>query len=59
MEDVATVKVAFQEKTSANAISYLTVQYGCISTAITCLLPPPFSDPYLVYDHCNKLAGCG
>ncbi len=39
MGDVATVKVAFQEKTQTNAISYLTLQYGCITTAINCLFP--------------------
>lgn len=38
MEDVATIKVAFQEKTQANANSHLTVQ-SCLSHS---LLPSPF-----------------
>lgn len=42
MEDVVTVKVAFQEKTQTNAISNLTLRYGSrITTAMNCL-PPSF-----------------
>lgn len=42
MEDVATLKVAFQEKTRANAISYLPLQSGC-STTTTNSFPPSLS----------------
>lgn len=38
MEDVATVKVAFQEKTHANSVSYLTVQYSLIAAIIKHML---------------------
>lgn len=45
-EDVVTLKVAFQEKTQANVVSYLTLQYGCLTTIISCLSTSFF--PFLI-----------
>lgn len=49
MEDVATVKVAFQEKTQSNAVSSLTLQYGRLTAIINfvCL-------PHRISWHSNK-----
>lgn len=50
MEDMATIKVAFQEKTQANANSYLTVQ-----SWLSHSLPPCFLSRYP--GRCYELVG--
>lgn len=58
MEDVAAAKVAFQERTHANAVTFH-YSPAVSPQPLTVRLPPSVSVPYLVSGHCNKLAGCG
>ena len=36
MEEVAIVEVVFHEKTQANELCYLALQYNCITAALNC-----------------------